>query len=152
MPAFLVSVYISVRCVSLFIRELCFGFYFLLFLSLLISPRTIDIVRMMIGPSFRFYLYYFVRDFCTIIVVQLLHYYCFAVIALLLLCSYCTTIVLQLLHYFCFFFLQFKHILLYQYTKGLGMATLRHKPSPDTLTDPQQHARIDRRAECVDNC
>ena len=24
----------------------------------------------------------------------------------------------------------FKHILLYQYTKGLGMATLRHKPSP----------------------
>ena len=27
----------------------------------------------------------------------------------------------------------FKHILLYQYTKGLGMATLRHKPSPDIL-------------------
>ena len=24
----------------------------------------------------------------------------------------------------------FKHILLYQYTKGLGMAILRHKPSP----------------------
>jgi len=28
----------------------------------------------------------------------------------------------------------FKHILLYQYTKGLGMATLRHKPSPELMS------------------
>ena len=36
-------------------------------------------------------------------------------------------------HTFALYCFWFKHILLYQYTKGLGMAILRHKPSPEYI-------------------